>query len=152
VSPAAAAGPQSDAWWVFDVDATLVDGLSGGSFRPMAREVMDELRTAGCTVVWWSAGGAEYAQRRAEQHDATLLVDGFFGKEHRTPEGSFSPECFLPAGQSAVFVDDLDGDPPRDAFRITVRPYVAPDGNDRGLEPVLRCVRSCIGSSDETGR
>ena len=43
--------------WAFDVDACLVDSITGTSLRPLARPVLESLRAQGATVVLWSAGG-----------------------------------------------------------------------------------------------
>jgi len=52
--------------WVFDLDGCIVDSLTGSSLRPGTVELLEGLRRAGVTTVLWSAGGADYATKRAE--------------------------------------------------------------------------------------
>jgi hypothetical protein len=72
--------PSDAVRWLFDVDGTLIDGVTGRSLRPGARELLMALRDRGVAVLLWSAGGAEYAWRRAEDTGIGDLVDAAFDK------------------------------------------------------------------------
>jgi long-chain acyl-CoA synthetase len=122
--------------WVFDLDGTLVDSHTGTSLRPGAIELLDRLRTDGCRVLLWSAGGAEYARRRAVQHDIVTRFDGFFDKLERDAEGRYIP-TFLADPARATFVDDRPDDMPSVATVVAVSPYLAPDPHDAGLARAL---------------
>lgn len=122
--------------WVFDVDGTLVDSLTGTSLRPGAEELLIRLRSEGCSVFLWSAGGADYARQRAEQHRIDLLFDAFHGKDDRDVAGSYIAK-FLDAPLDATYVDDRPEDLPVGADIITVSPYLASDEFDRGLARAL---------------
>src|SRR5271168_1288180 len=74
--------------WVFDVDGCLVDSLTGTSLRPGARELLDSL-AGRARVLFWSAGGDDYARARAEQFQVDHLVNGYFSKEGRNAEGHY---------------------------------------------------------------
>lgn len=124
--------------WVFDVDGTLVDAMTGRSLRPSARPLLTHLRSIGVTLILWSAGGADYAQRRAEEHGLAELFDSFQAKELRDAWGRYVTSSFLPTHDGVIFVDDMRGDLPVDADVIAVRPYLAPNVHDRGLEAVDR--------------
>ena len=69
--------------WAFDVDGCLVDSISGTSLRPLARPILEQLRAQGSVVVLWSAGGGDYARRRAVDHGIDDLIHAFYGKDER---------------------------------------------------------------------
>jgi len=49
--------------WIFvDVDGTLID--HNDNPRPYIIELFQRLNTMGCNIIVWSAGGAQYAQRK----------------------------------------------------------------------------------------
>jgi long-chain acyl-CoA synthetase len=120
--------------WVFDVDGCLIDSLTGTSLRPGARTLLDHLRRSGQQVVWWSAGGQDYAYRRAEAVGMLELVDAFYGKDQRGDAGRYLTDHFLIADLStAMFVDDRPEDLPIGAPFVAVSPYLGANPHDRGL-------------------
>jgi len=129
--------------WVFDVDACLVDSLTGTSVRPGATAVLSHLRAAGAGVVLWSAGGDEYAGHRAVDLGFDHLVDVFAGKDERGPDGRYVADHIL-AGRAGttrvVFVDDRPEDMPLGSTVVAVSPYLVPNPHDRGLAPVMRAA------------
>lgn len=123
--------------WVFDVDGTLVDSLTGTSLRPWSAELLTHLRAAGFRTVLWSAGGAAYADERAAQHGVACLVHDYHDKDGRDGDGRYVVRGFLAALDRVVFVDDRPEDLPVGADVVAVSPYLAPDPHDRGLRPAL---------------
>jgi hypothetical protein len=130
--------------WVFDVDGTLLDSLSGSSLRPGTRELLGRLRAAGARILLWSAGGAEYARERAAQHQLDQLVDGFHDKAVRDGDGRYVP-AFLDTPLGATFVDDRPEDLPLGARVVAVSPYLAHDPFDRGW---ARALAASLGLAD----
>jgi hypothetical protein len=121
--------------WVFDLDGCLIDALTGTRLRPGAATLLHDLRAVAAGVHLWSAGGAEYARRRAEAVGVGELFDGIHDKDQRSSDGSYVA-AFVADLSAAVFVDDTPGDVPRAATVIPVRPYLAPHDHDRGLDVV----------------
>jgi phosphoglycolate phosphatase-like HAD superfamily hydrolase len=118
--------------WLFDVDGTLIDSLTGTSLRPGTVELLERIRATGASVTIWSAGGDDYSRACAEAHGIDGLVDDFHAKEARDEHGRYLP----PAGVSlvdAVFVDDRPEDMPVGATVLTVFPYLADNPHDRAL-------------------
>jgi phosphoglycolate phosphatase-like HAD superfamily hydrolase len=120
--------------WVFDVDGCLIDSLSGTSLRPGAGALLAHLRDQGCSVLLWSAGGADYARQRATEQGIAGLVTEFHGKAERDAAGRYVTSAFLTELAGAVFVDDRPEDLPVGADIIAVSPYLSDDKHDRGLE------------------
>jgi long-chain acyl-CoA synthetase len=135
-----------EVWWVFDVDATLVDSFTGSSLRPGAFDLLVELTDARQRVFLWSAGGADYAQRRAQLHQVDSMIEGFYSKEERSDGGRFRTDHFVPPEQTAIYIDDIEGDPPEEMIRLHVSPYLVANDHDRGLEPVKIFVREFLNS------
>jgi hypothetical protein len=133
-SLATAAAPQT---WVFDVDGCVIDLLSGASLRPGARELLEYLNGRCSVVVWWSAGGDEYARRRATQLGVAQLIAGFHAKRDRDKQGRYRTE-HLPNGPTRVFVDDRPDDLPDSEDIVAVSPYLSHNPHDRGLHAVRR--------------
>jgi long-chain acyl-CoA synthetase len=132
--------------WVFDVDGCIIDSLTGTSLRPGARELLEHLRAGhGSRVVVWSAGGGEYAERRARQLGIDHLADGFHAKEHRDGDGRYRTDHFLAEPGRAVFVDDRPEDLPVGARVVAVSPYLAANPHDRGLDPAARLAGLTLG-------
>lgn len=121
------------ATWVFDVDGCLVDSLTGTSLRPGAAELLAHLRGLGCTVLLWSAGGADYARQRAVEQRVAGLFDGFHDKEGRDAAGRFVTHGLGADLDSVVFVDDRPEDMPVGAEVVAVAPYLVDNPHDRGL-------------------
>jgi hypothetical protein len=128
--------------WAFDVDGCLVDALTGASLRPLARSVLERLRAADATVVLWSAGGGEYARRRAETHGIDDLVHAFYDKDERGSDGRYVVTHLAVAHRPDVCVDDQPEDVPTHVESIAVTRYLAHDPHDRGLAPLLERVTS----------
>jgi len=124
-----------EAVWVFDVDGTLIDSLTGTSLRPGALELLASLRSHGRTTLLWSAGGASYARRRASEHRITHLVQGFHGKGQRGSDGRYVPS-FLDDPARATFVDDRPDDLPIGSDVRAVSCYIVPDPHDSGLSSI----------------
>ncbi|MCU1345785.1 MAG: hypothetical protein JWL70_2051 [Acidimicrobiia bacterium] len=122
--------------WAFDVDGCLVDALTGTSLRPGARALLAHLHDAGATVLWWSAGGDDYARRRAVALGVSHLVAGFHGKNQRDEHGRYLTDHFLSPHHRATFVDDRPEDLPLGAPFLAVSPYLGPNPHDRGLREV----------------
>ena len=132
----------SPAVWVFDVDGCLIDSMSGASLRPLADSLIDVLRVRNVAVVLWSAGGAEYARRRARQVGIEAQVTAFYDKATRDAEGRWSIDHFPPAHRQAIFVDDQPDEVPRTARVIGVSPYIGENPHDRGLAAALGIART----------
>ena len=122
--------------WVFDVDGTILDSLTGSSLRPGTREVLARLRAHGCRILLWSAAGADYARSRAAQHGVEHLFDGFHDKDIRDASGRYVA-TFLEVPLDATYVDDRPEDMPRGATVVAVSPYLADDPLDGGLARAL---------------
>ncbi len=126
--------------WAFDVDGTLVDSITGSSLRPMARSVLEVLRARGSTVVLWSAGGGDYARRRAEAHGIDDLVDACYDKGVRDGEGRYLTSHLVGEHRPHVCVDDQPDELPAGVESIGVSAYLAPDPHDRGLAALLERI------------
>jgi len=120
------------AWW-FDLDGTLIDSVTGMSLRPHAVELLEALRGQGAPVVLWSAGGDDYAARRADQAGIAHLFDAVYSKLGRDSTGRWllpqTPEHHRPA----VFVDDQPDDVPALGRAVRVPAYIGPNPRDRAL-------------------
>ena len=123
--------------WAFDVDGCLVDLLGGSSLRPFARELLSALRAGDARIVLWSGGGADWARAKARQFDVLCLVDGWYGKPARDPDGRWTTSHMPPWHQPAVCVDDSPSELPSAVRAIAVRPYLAPNPSDRALLDIL---------------
>jgi long-chain acyl-CoA synthetase len=126
--------------WAFDVDACLVDSITGTSLRPLARPVLESLRAQGATVVLWSAGGGEYAQRRAVAVGIDDLVHACYDKDGRGADGRWTTAHLPEEHRPDVCVDDRPEEIPSDVDSIGVSPYLAPNPHDVGLADLLARV------------
>jgi hypothetical protein len=131
--------------WVFDVDGCLIDSITGTSLRPGTRVLLEHLRSTRCTLLLWSAGGAEYARARAAQQAIDELFHGFHSKEGRDEHGRYSTVALQVSHASTVFVDDRPEDLPIDADVVAVSPYLAHSPHDEGLR--LAVIRAGLGSA-----
>ena len=129
------------ALWVFDMDGTLIDSMSGQSLRPLALEVLDELSLRQIEIVLWSAGGASYARRKAEGVGLDHFFSSFEAKERRDPDGYWDARHIVPAAARATFVDDQPHEIHPRATVLGVSPYIGENIHDRGLAAVLQAVR-----------
>ena len=123
--------------WVFDLDGCLIDSLTGTSLRPGALELLEHLGRCN-RVVFWSAGGDDYAKERAEQFGVDGYVSAYFSKAGRDDLGSYRTSHLTLDASRAVFVDDRPEDLAIDLDVLAVSPYLAPDPHDRGLASVAR--------------
>lgn len=132
--------------WVFDVDGCIVDTLTGTSLRPGTRELLEHLRAQpGSRVIVWSAGGDEYAERRARRVGIHDLADGFHAKEERDTAGRYRTDHLLTDAAQAVFVDDRPEDLAPGLHVVAVSPYLAANPHDRGLAPAARLAGLTLG-------
>jgi 3-deoxy-D-manno-octulosonate 8-phosphate phosphatase KdsC-like HAD superfamily phosphatase len=121
--------------WVFDVDGCVVDSLLGASLRPFARELLTHLRSVGCDVIWWSAGGHEHARLRAQRFGVDHLVTEFADKDGRDVDRRYLTDHLGIVLAEVVFVDDHPEDLPVGAEVVAVPPYLIENPRDRGLVP-----------------
>ena len=126
--------------WAFDVDACLIDAITGTSLRPLARPVLESLRARGSTVVLWSAGGGDYARRRAVALGIDDLVHAFYDKDERGADGRWTTTHLAWEHRPDVCVDDRPEEVPADVDSIGVSPYLAHDPHDVGLAFLLERV------------
>src|SRR5580698_6743251 len=124
--------------WVFDVDGTLVDSLTGSSLRPGTADLLASLAALPARVLFWSAGGHDYAAQRAAQFGVESLVTGFFAKEGRDESGFYLTSHLALGSGLTVFVDDRPEDLSPGLTVIAVSPYLVHDPHDRGLTEVAR--------------
>jgi long-chain acyl-CoA synthetase len=122
--------------WVFDVDGCLVDSLTGTSLRPGARDLLEHLGGSGSRIILWSAGGGDYARKRAQQFGVDDLVSGYFGKDDRDGDGFYWTGHLPVRRHRCVFVDDRPEDLAAELTVLPVSPYLSDDPYDRGLEQV----------------
>jgi len=120
--------------WIFDVDGCVVDSLLGTSLRPGAREILEHLHAHRIDVIWWSAGGADYAEKRAARFDVDHLVGRFAAKDERDENGRYDTVHLDIALVDVVFVDDRPEDMPVGAAVVAVPPYLIENHRDRGLK------------------
>lgn len=126
--------------WAFDVDGCLVDSITGTSLRPLARPVLEQLRAQGSTVVLWSAGGGDYARRRAEAHGIDDLVHAFYDKDGRGADGRYLIDHLADEHRPGVCVDDHPEEMPADVDIVGVAPYLAHNPHDLGLAALLERI------------
>jgi long-chain acyl-CoA synthetase len=126
--------------WVFDVDGCLVDSTTGTSLRPLTAELLVAVRERGISVVLWSAGGDEYARRRATQFGLEDQVAGCYGKDQRGRDGRWLVDHIRADHQPVLFVDDRPEELPVGVEAVGVRPYLGASPHDRGLAPLLERV------------
>jgi long-chain acyl-CoA synthetase len=126
--------------WAFDLDGCLVGTLAPDDLRPLARELLESVRSSGATLVVWSAGGTEYARRIAARTGIADLVDGFYDKL-RGRDGKWPLEVFPPDLVPIVCVDDDPEDVPEGIRVLAVTPYLGRRPHDRGLETIVAIVR-----------
>ncbi len=130
--------------WAFDVDGTLIGSIRGGSLRPGTVELLLALAARGVTCVLWSAGGAEYARRRATQHQIDRHFVAFYGKGERDVRDRYSSVHFDAAHQPSVFIDDSPIDLPLGARIITVAQFLGNSPADRVLFGLLDDLDRCL--------
>lgn len=122
------------------MDGTIIDAMSGSVLRPLVRETFTAVHKLGEAVVLWSAGGAEYARRKANERGVDQLVTDYFSKTTRTDDGRFDASAITAVYDVVCFVDDLPTDAPSSHELIRVNPYLGSSPHDSGLAVVLRRV------------
>jgi phosphoglycolate phosphatase-like HAD superfamily hydrolase len=127
--------------WAFDVDGCLVDSITGTSLRPLARPVLEQLRAQGSTVVLWSAGGGDYARRKARAVGIDDLVHAFYDKEQRGADGRYLVAHLAAEHRPDVCVDDRPEELPTHVDPVGVSPYLAPNPHDVGLAALLERIQ-----------
>jgi phosphoglycolate phosphatase-like HAD superfamily hydrolase len=131
--------------WTFDVDGTLIGSVRSDRLRPGAVELLEELTGRGVAIVLWSAGGDDYALRKAREHGIERFFAGFYAKARRDALGRYTVDHFAPEHRPAVFVDDSPIDLPVDmavdlpggARIVAVAQFIGGNAADRGLFEVL---------------
>lgn len=131
-----------DAVWVFDVDGTLIGSIRSDRLRPGAAELLETLSRNGTTVVVWSAGGAEYAERMLSQFGLQHHVAAFYHKETRGPDGRYLIDHLPREHRPGTLVDDYPDDVPANVRVIAVRQFLGGNPADRGLAEALELARS----------
>lgn len=127
---------------MFDVDGCLIDLISGTSLRPLATELLEELRRQQIDVVLWSAGGAPYARRRAEQVGIDGLVSAYHAKAERGADGRWRIDGVQQGRRLLALVDDAPEELPEGVPVFGVRPYIAHSPHDGGLAGLLSSARA----------
>ena len=123
--------------WAFDIDGTLIGAIRSDVLRPGVIDVFTAINAVGARVVLWSAGGADYAQRMADNHGLTDHVHGYFEKPDRAGAPFYSVDHFPNTIRPTVFVDDSPSDLPPHWDVIAVEPFMGSNAHDRGLDAVL---------------
>jgi long-chain acyl-CoA synthetase len=126
--------------WAFDVDGCLVDSVTGTSLRPLTRPILEHLRAQGSTVVLWSAGGGDYARRRAVDHGIADLIHAYYDKDARGADGRYLVDHLAEEHRPRVCVDDRPEEMPIDVDIVGVSPYLAPNPHDLGLASLFERV------------
>lgn len=134
-----------DQVWVFDVDGTIIGSIRSDRLRPGVEELFETLTACGRTVVVWSAGGAEYAERMLSQFGIDHHVSAFYHKETRGPDGRYLVDHMLPEHRPGTLVDDYPHDVPQQCRVIGVRQFLGGNPSDRGLEEALTIARALRG-------
>lgn len=133
--------------WAFDVDGTLIGSIRSDRLRPGAPELLGALVERGVTCVLWSAGGSDYAARKAEQHGIACYVAATYAKERRDSHGRYVVDHFDPAHRPDVFVDDVTDDMPLGATVIAVSQFLGGNSADAALERVHDELARHLGAS-----
>ncbi|GAB2982202.1 hypothetical protein LWP59_16610 [Amycolatopsis acidiphila] len=123
--------------WLFDVDGTVLDLVTGSSLRPLANELFFALRARGAPVLLWSAGGADYALRRTRVVGVARLDTATYGKTERDEHGRWLLPQLPPAHRPAVLVDDEPHEIRYPGEIIGVPPYVGHNPRDTAFAPLL---------------
>lgn len=119
--------------WLFDVDGTLVGSVRSDRLRPGAQELLNELDGRGVTCVLWSAGGAAYARRMAQQHGIVGFFDGFYAKLERDDADRYGVDHLEPRHRPDVLVDDSPLDLPSIGTIVGVPQFIGSNASDRAL-------------------
>lgn len=123
--------------WAFDLDGTLIGSVRGDVLRPHAVELLGRLVSVGITCVLWSAGGADYARRRAEAHAIDGFFSAFYDKGGRDDRARYTVDHFESEHRPHVFVDDAPDDMPMGAEVISVPQFIGGNPDDGALATLI---------------
>lgn len=132
--------------WVFDVDGTLIGSIRSDRLRPGVEELLGMLVERGVTCVLWSAGGDDYAARKAREHGIHHLVAACYPKGRRDADGRYVVDHFAPSHRPDVFVDDVPGDLPLGATVIAVSQFFGGNTADAALVRVIDALDQHLGA------
>jgi phosphoglycolate phosphatase-like HAD superfamily hydrolase len=132
--------------WAFDVDGTLIGSIRSDRLRPGTTELLGALAARGVTCVLWSAGGDDYAARKAREHGIDHLVAACYSKDRRDADGRYVVEHFRSAHLPDVFVDDVPGDLPSAAAVVAVSQFFGSNTADGALVRVLDALDQHLGA------
>ena len=99
-----------------DVDGTLISKTD--AVRPYVVELLQGLKDLGCTIVVWSAGGANYASKKINMIDNRLryvgnydgdTLNSFVQNYEFKGEGVHRAVNLKRIGQTAFYIDDHEG-------------------------------------------
>ena len=127
--------------WAFDLDGTLIGSVLCDVLRPHAPELLGRLTDNGAICVLWSAGGADYARRRAEQHGISHYFTAYYDKDRRDLDSRYLVDHFAVEHRPRVFVDDSPRDLPVGGEVIAVSQFIGGNPHDGGLLSVLQRVQ-----------
>jgi hypothetical protein len=105
-------------------------------------ELLAHLSETGREVILWSAGGADYAEARANDHGMSGFIARFEAKDARDGSGAYRIEALGRPLNEMVFVDDRPEDMPTGATVVAVSPYLSHHPHDRGLLPAIERART----------
>jgi long-chain acyl-CoA synthetase len=135
-----AGGALAPGVWAFDLDGTLIGSIRSERLRPGAAELLRALNARGIACVVWSAGGADYARRKAEQLGFAPMCDAWYAKADRDALGRYRVDHFAADHLPDVFVDDVPGDMPSGARVIAVRQFFGGNADDDSLTTILHDI------------
>lgn len=130
--------------WVFDVDGTVIGSIRSDRIRPGVECLFAALAERGHGVVLWSAGGAEYARGKAQQHGLDRWTSACYGKDARDGAGKYSTAHMAPSHRPDVFVDDAPDDLPDGAVVLAVCQFLGNNAADAGLLTILADLDAII--------
>jgi hypothetical protein len=130
--------------WVFDVDGTLIGSIRSDRLRPGVEELLGILEANGTTLVVWSAGGAEYAERMLEQFGLARRFSAFYHKETRGTDGRYRVDHMRPEHRPGTLVDDYPHEVAECARIIGVRQFLGGNSSDAGLHEAIEIARAML--------
>lgn len=134
--------------WVFDVDGTLIGSIRSDRLRPGVEELLSLLEASGTTLVVWSAGGAEYAERMLEQFGLARRFSAFYHKETRDSGGRYLVDHMRPEHRPGTLVDDYPHEVTERGRIIGVRQFLGGNPNDAGLHEAIEIARGMLARRD----
>ena len=130
--------------WAFDLDGTLIGSVRSERLRPGAAELLDALAGHGVECILWSAGGADYARRRAGEHGLADRFVEYYAKAMRDHSTRYVVDHFDIAHRPDVFVDDSPIDLPIHARVVPVPQFIGGNTADRALFDVIDALDDLI--------